>query len=39
MYSGEYLDNKTGQIKKAYLLGIPVKKKKTYLELKLMIHL
>jgi len=39
MYSGNYLDNKTGQIKKAYLLGIFVKKKVTCFQLKLMIQL
>lgn len=38
MYS-DYLENKTGQIKKSYLLGIPVKKKITCFEFKLMIHL
>lgn len=39
MHSGEYTDNKPGQIKEGYLLGIPVKKKISCFERKLMIHL
>lgn len=39
MYSGEYIDNKPGQIKEGYLLGFPVKNKISCFEWKLMIHL